>query len=896
MTGGGVATDFCEGKKMLDKTFNHQQIEKIHYQKWEASGAFACHPESPQDGYCIMIPPPNVTGVLHVGHAFTMTLQDVLIRYHRMRGYDTLYQPGTDHAGIATQAVVEKQLEEHGTTRRKLGREKFLEKVWEWKNHSGGVITSQLRRLGTTFDWSRERFTMDEGLNQAVRKVFVQLYREGLIYKDNRLVNWDCKLQSAISDLEVEQKETKGSMWYIRYPIEGESERFITVATTRPETMLGDTAVAVHPEDERYKDLIGKFAVLPVVGRLLKIVGDEYIDPEVGTGAMKVTPAHDFNDFEVGRRHHLEMINILDTSACLNENAPSEYRGMDRFDARKKILKELEELDLVVKVEPITHMVPYSGRSGVVVEPYLTEQWYCNAKVLAQPAIEAVQTGKTVLVPKQWDNTFFEWMNNIQPWCISRQLWWGHQIPAWYDEDGKIYVAETEEEAQEQAGAGVKLRRDEDVLDTWFSAALWPFSTLGWPEKTPELAKYYPGDVLVTGFDILFFWVCRMMMMGIHFMGDVPFHTVYLHALVRDAKGQKMSKSRGNVIDPLDMIEKYGTDALRFTMTAMAAQGRDIRLSDERIEGYRNFATKLWNAARYCDMNGCHPRADFNPEAVTHTVNRWIIGAVAEAKDGIEKNFEEYRFNDASSVIYQFVWGTFCDWYLEFTKPLLGEQNSDDHLKQETRDTIGWVLDQVLHLLNPFMPYITEELYESIAVRPKDELLMARRWPNYPAALKNAAAAEEIGWLIRMISEIRSVRTDMNVPPGAMIQLLVKDASEATYTRLNTHDEVLRRMARLSEVDMTEVAPKGAIQAVLDEAILILPIAEIIDLDKERARLKKEIEKLNQNISKIMQKLENKEFVANAPEEIIAEQKSRKAENEAVLRKLSHALEQLEAA
>ncbi len=882
---------------MLDKIFDHKQIEANHYQKWEESGLFECQPKTETSPFCIMMPPPNVTGTLHMGHAFTNTLQDLMIRYSRMRGKDALWMPGTDHAGIATQMVVERKLEAEGQpSRREMGREAFLQKVWEWKDYSGGTITSQLRRLGATPDWSRERFTMDEGLSHAVRKVFVQLYKEGLIYKDKRLVNWDPKLLTAISDLEVVQREVKGHMYYIRYPIEGQTERFITIATTRPETMLGDTAIVVNPEDERYKDLIGKFAVLPLVGRLIKIIADDYVDMELGTGAMKVTPAHDFNDFEIGRRHGLEMINILDIHAHINDNAPSEYRGMDRYDARKQILKELEAQDLLEKIDNITHMVPYGDRSDLVIEPFLTEQWYCDAKTLAQPAIKAVEDGKTVFVPKNWENTYFEWMRNIQPWCISRQLWWGHQIPAWYDEDGKVYVAESEEEAQKEAGAGAKLRRDDDVLDTWFSSALWPFSTLGWPEKTPELAKYYPGDVLFTGFDIIFFWVARMMMMGIHFMGDVPFRTVYMHALVRDAKGQKMSKSKGNVIDPLEIIEKYGTDALRFCLTAMAAQGRDIRLSDERIEGYRNFATKIWNATRYCEMNGCNPNADFKPEMAKHTINRWIIGQVMDVQKAMDKNMEEYRFNDVAGAIYQFVWGTFCDWYLEFTKPLLGEQNTDDSLKQETRDTTGWVLDQILTLLNPIMPYITEELYESIAVRPKDELLMGKAWPTYAPSLYDTGAQTEIDWLIRMVTEIRSVRSDMNVPASAKIRMMVKDAGAATSARLGTYDEIIRRMARIESIEMTKDAPKGSIQTILDEATIVLPIAEIIDLDKERDRLKKEIDKLSANISRIDLKLSDEKFVSNAPAEIIAEQKARREESETALKKLSLALKQLEAA
>lgn len=885
---------------MLDKVFDHTQIEKHHYQKWEDSGLFSADPNSGAEGYCIMMPPPNVTGTLHMGHAFTMTLQDVLVRHNRMRGRDTLWMPGTDHAGIATQMVVERKLAAEGAnmSRRDMGREAFLEKVWEWKEYSGGTITSQLRRLGATPDWSRERFTMDEGLSKAVVKVFVDLYKEGLIYKDKRLVNWDPKLQTAVSDLEVEHREIKGKMYHVKYPLEDGSGS-ISIATTRPETILADGAIAVHPDDEKYTHLVGKFAVVPVCNRIIPIVADAYVKSEFGSGAVKITAAHDFNDFEVYKRHKdkgIPLINLMTPDGLMNENCPKEYQGLDRFDARKKIIGDLEELEYLEKVVDHVHQVPYGDRSGVPIEPYLTDQWYCNAKVLAQPALEAVRSGKTEFVPKNWENTFFDWLENIQPWCISRQLWWGHQIPAWYDEDGKVYVAESEEAARKQAGADAKLRRDEDVLDTWFSSALWPFSTLGWPNKTPELDRYYPGDVLVTGFDIIFFWVARMMMMGIHFMGEVPFRKVYIHALVRDAKGQKMSKSKGNVIDPLEIIEKYGADALRFCMTAMAAQGRDVKLSEERIEGYRNFATKIWNATRYCEMNGCNPNPDFKPEMAEATVNKWIIGAVMDAQKAIDKNLEEYRFNDAASSIYQFVWGTFCDWYLEFTKPMLGEQNTNDALKQETRDTIGWVLDQILTLLNPFMPFITEELYESIAVRPSGSLLMGQQWPSYAAGLYDTASLQEIDWLIRTITEIRSVRSDMNVPVAAKVKMLVKDASPVTQARMKTYFEILARMARIESIEMTSAVPKGSIQTVVDEFTIILPIAEIIDLDKERDRLRKEIEKLSANIERINLKLSDEKFVSNAPADIIAEQKSRREDAQSTLQKLSVALKQLEAA
>lgn len=767
------------------------------------------------------------------------------------------------------------------------------------EKESGGTIVNQLRRLGATPDWERERFTMDDGLSKAVRKVFVQLYKEGLIYRDKRLVNWDPKLHTSISDLEVEQKEQKGHMWHIRYQLEDEEERFITVATTRPETMFGDTAIAVHPDDDRYKDLVGKFAVLPIAGRPIPIVADEYSDPEKGSGAVKITPAHDFNDFEVGRRHDLPMINIFDVDAHMNENAPEAYRGLDRFEARKKVLQELEELDLIVEVESIKHTMPYGDRSGVVIEPFLTDQWYVDAKTMAQPAIEAVRTGKTEFVPKQWENTYYHWMENVQPWCISRQLWWGHRIPAWYGPEGAVFVAENEEDAQAQAnekfGEKVRIERDPDVLDTWFSSALWPFSTLGWPEETPALEKYYPGDVLITGFDIIFFWVARMMMMGLHFMGDVPFKKVYMHALVRDLKGQKMSKSKGNIIDPLDLIDQYGADALRFTLTAMAAQGRDIKLSEDRVGGYRNFATKLWNASRYCEMNECRPDPSFDPASVQHMLNKWVIGAVAGTAETIEKALAEYRFNDAAAAIYQFSWGTFCDWYLEFTKPIL--QENGHPFADETRKTTAWVLDQILLLLNPFMPYITEYLYEELAERTEDKLLMEKSWPSYGDNLKYTEAMEEIGWLMRIVSEIRSVRADMNVPAGAKIELLVKDAGEKTQGRLSTYDEVIRRMARLENVGVCpNKTPKGSLQIVLDEATLVLPIADIINLDQERERLQKQIAKLEAEIKKIEQKLKNKNFIANAPEEIVDEQKSRKSDAQNTMKKISQALKQLDAA
>jgi valyl-tRNA synthetase len=880
---------------MLDKTYSPTAVESEHYVRWEKSGAFAAHPDSNQRPYTIMMPPPNVTGSLHMGHALTFTLQDALIRYHRMRGEDALWQPGTDHAGIATQMVVERNLAAEGKTRHDLGRDRFIDKVWEWKAESGGTITRQLRRLGASADWPRERFTMDEGLNRAVRRVFVELYRQGLLYRDKRLVNWDPKLHTAISDLEVEAREVKGSIWHIRYPIDGEGGHSIVVATTRPETMLGDTAVAVHPEDPRFAHLIGRQVALPLVGRLIPIVGDEHADPETGTGAVKITPAHDFNDFEVGRRHDLPMINVLDRDARINDNAPEVYRGLDRYEARKRIVADLEALGLLVAVEPHSYTLPHGDRSGVVIEPWLTDQWYCDAKTLAQPAIRAVEEGRTQFVPRQWENTFFEWMRNIQPWCVSRQIWWGHQIPAWYGPDGKVFVAESEEEAAAEAathyGRATVLTRDQDVLDTWFSSALWPFSTLGWPDKTPELARYYPGDVLVTGFDIIFFWVARMMMMGLHFMGDVPFRTVYIHALVRDERGQKMSKSKGNVIDPLDVIGSYGTDALRFTLAAMAAQGRDIKLAVGRVEGYRNFATKLWNAARYCQMNEVRPVDGYRPEDARLTVNRWIIGALAEAGRRVTEAFEGYRFNEAANALYQFAWNSFCDWYLEFTKPILN--GTDEAAKAETRATTAWVLDQVLHLLHPLMPFITEELWDKLGDN-RPGALIGQPWPELAGRYADAEASAEMDWVVRLISTIRTIRSEMNVPPSAQIPLILKDASAAALQRAETHRDLILRLARLSSLDAGGGAPvSGAAQAVLDEAVVVLPLADFIDLEKERARLQKDAAKLEGEIAKIDAKLANPQFVDRAPVEVIEEQRERRADAEAARAKLTEALARL---
>lgn len=884
---------------MLDKTYDPDAVEARIYRQWEEGGAFACG----QGGdnakpYTIVIPPPNVTGSLHMGHALNNTLQDICIRLQRMRGDDALWQPGTDHAGIATQMVVERQLGEQGVHRRDLGRETFVEKVWEWKEESGGTITNQLRRLGSSCDWSRERFTMDEGLSRAVLKVFVDLYKQGLIYKDLRLVNWDPKLKTAISDLEVEQRETQGHLWHFRYPVEGEDGRFITVATTRPETMLGDTAVAVHPGDERYADLVGKHAILPLVGRRIAIVADDYADPEQGSGAVKITPAHDFNDFEVGRRHDLEMISIFDDDAHINDNAPEAYRGLERFAAREKVIADMEAAGLLEAVEPHVHQVPHGDRGGVPIEPYLTEQWYVDAATLAKPAIEAVESGKTVFVPQMWEKTYYEWMRNIQPWCISRQLWWGHRIPAWYGPDDTVFVEQTEEEALAAAeahyGKPVDLRRDEDVLDTWFSSALWPFSTLGWPDQTPELERYYPTSLLVTGFDIIFFWVARMMMMGLHFMGEVPFGTVYIHALVRDEKGQKMSKSKGNVIDPLALIDRYGADALRFTLTSQAAQGRDVKLSEQRVEGNRNFATKLWNAARFCEMNECRPVAGFDPASPNAVVNRWIVARTQQAAAAISQALDDYRFNDAAQAAYQFVWGTFCDWYLELIKPVL--QGDDAAARQETRDTAAWTLDTILHLLHPIMPFVTEELWREIdSARPTT--LVQSRWPDLPAELADEAALAEIDWVIRLIGQVRSVRAELNIPAAAKLPMGLLQADPENARRLAAHREVIVRLARLSEADILEAAPdRGAVQAVLDEATLVLPVADVIDIAAEIERLGREIDKVEQNIGRMAAKLGNQGFVAKAPAHVVEGQRELKAEAERTRDRLKDALTRLQAA
>jgi valyl-tRNA synthetase len=911
---------------MIEKNYQPADIESRMSQLWDDAGAFRAGRTEVRDAkpYTIVIPPPNVTGSLHMGHALNNTLQDILCRFERMRGRDVLWQPGTDHAGIATQMVVERQLmERQEPNRRAMGREKFLERVWTWKAESGGTIVNQLKRLGASCDWSRERFTMDEGLSRAVLKVFVELYRAGLIYKDKRLVNWDPELLTAISDLEVEQREVKGHMWHFRYPLVDDPSQFLCIATTRPETMLGDGAVAVHPDDERYKHLVGKLVRLPLAERLIPVIADEYPDPEKGSGAVKITAAHDFNDFDVWQRHRHKdyftkqlnggLINLFTPEAALNENCPEQYRGLDRYAARKRIVEDLEAMGLVDKIEPHVHMVPHGDRSNVVIEPYLTEQWYADAKTLAEPAITAVRNGSTRFVPQNWEKTYYEWMENIQPWCISRQLWWGHQIPAWYGPDGKVFVAETEEEAvgmalgyyveqevitpdqgREMALDADKragfITRDVDVLDTWFSSGLWPFSTLGWPDETPEVQRYYPTNTLVTGFDIIFFWVARMMMMGLHFMKEVPFKDIYIHALVRDEKGAKMSKSKGNVIDPLDLIDKFGADALRFTLAAMAAQGRDIKLSTQRVEGYRNFATKLWNASRFAEMNGCALPAGFDPKSAKETLNRWIAHETARTSREVTEAIDGYRFNEAANAVYRFVWNIYCDWYLELAKPVFA--GPDGAAKDETRAMVAWARDEILKLLHPFMPFITEELWAVTTAEKRAQLLTLAQWPTLEG-LDDAAAEAEIGWVVDLVTAVRSLRSEMNIAPATLVPLVLVGASADTEARAQRWTDVVKRLARLSEISFAPAMPQGAVQLLVRGEVAALPLKGVIDFAAEKTRLEKEVAKADADIKRVDAKLGNANFIANAPEEVVEEQRERREEAEARRAKVIEALERL---
>lgn len=862
---------------MLEKTFDPRLIEDEIYTAWEASGAFSCDPSSPKKPYTIMMPPPNVTGSLHVGHALTYTIQDILIRFKRMQGFDVLWQPGTDHAGIATQFVVERQLAEKGMARQDLGREAFIEKVWEWKKESGDMIVRQQRRLGISPDWARQRFTLDEGLSQAVLKVFVALYKEGLIYKDKRLVNWDPKMQTAVSDLEVVSRETKGHLWYIHYPLVGQEGESLIVATTRPETLLGDVAVAVHPEDERYKSLIGKHVHLPLTDRTIPVVGDAYCDPEKGSGVVKITPAHDFNDFEVGRGHNLPLINILDKSAYMNEAVPLVYQGLSVEKARSQVLADLEAAGLVEKTEPVIHAVPYGEKSGVQIQPWLTDQWFVDAKTLAIPAIKAVEEGRTRFFPEHSAATYFEWLRTIQPWCISRQIWWGHQVPAWYGPDGHVFVEETEEQARLEAvsyyGEAVKLTRDTDVLDTWFSSALWPFSTLGWPQPTVELARYYPTDVLDTGFDIIFFWVARMMMMGLHFTKEVPFRTVYIHGMIRDEKGAKMSKTKGNVIDPLTYMDKFGTDALRYTLSALAVPGRDLKLGESRIESGRNFMTKIWNAARFLQMNACAYDAGFDPKTCQHTVNRWVVGHITQLTSQVTDALGSYRFDEAVNCIYQFVWGTYCDYYLEFLKPIF----KDDALAPEARQTAAWAFIQILKIAHPFIPFITEVLWKEFTHATRG-LLINQPWPDPHAGLIDTADAKEIDWIVHVIDGIRSRRAEFNVPPGSPLPMLVYEATPEIQTRINRHEAILTRLGRIGSIHVfSEKAPmiKGAAQFIAEYASIVLPLGETIDVAAEMKRFQQEVAKLDVEIESCQKRLSNADFMEKAKPEIIEEMQGR---------------------
>ena len=907
----------------MDKTFDPAAVERRISALWEERRAFAAGRPDRAGAipFTIVIPPPNVTGVLHMGHALNNTLQDILCRFERMRGRDVLWQPGTDHAGIATQMVVERQLaERQEPSRRAMGRDKFLKRVWAWKAESGGTIVNQLKRLGASCDWSRERFTMDEGLSRAVRKVFVTLHKQGLIYRDKRLVNWDPKLLTAVSDIEVLQVETKGHLWHFRYPVVDASGHptgeTIVVATTRPETMLGDTGVAVHPEDERYTTLVGRHVRLPLVGRLIPIVADTYSDPEKGTGAVKITPAHDFNDFEVGRRQSLGLINIFDAEArlALQGNEPFladiaddrearstalHLHGLSREEARKRIVEMMEDAGLLEKVEPHPHAVPHGDRSNAVIEPWLTDQWYVDAHTMAQPALAAVRDGRMRFVPKQYEKTYFDWLENIQPWCISRQLWWGHQIPAWYGPDDTIFVEETAEAAQAAAGnhygRKVELVRDEDVLDTWFSSALWPFSTLGWPDDLADVQRYYPTSVLVTGFDIIFYWVARMMMMGLHLTGEVPFRDVYMHALVRDEKGAKMSKSKGNVLDPLGMIDQYGADALRFTLAAMAAQGRDIKLAPQRVEGYRSFATKIWNAARFAEMNGCIRIAGYDPRKAEVALDRWILGELAKAQAEVTAALEAYRFNDAANAAYRFVWNTFCDWHLELAKPLL-QTEGESPAKAEAQATIAFLIDEIAKLLHPFMPFLTEELWAIKGAEgpPRESVLALAPWSDL-SGLRDETAEDEIGWVVDLIGDIRSVRAETGVPAGAQIPLVLVAADAAIQARTVVWSDTIQRLARLSSIGSAGEAPEQSVQLPVRGSIAALPLAGIIDFAAEIARLTKEIAKLHDEAGKIRTKLDNSDFVARAKPEVVDEQRDRLADAQARRLKLETALSRLAA-
>ncbi len=914
----------------MDKSYQPEKIEQRVYERWEENNWFA--PTGDGAPYCIMIPPPNVTGTLHMGHGFGDTIQDTLIRYHRMKGNRTLWQPGMDHAGIATQMVVERLLNAEGKSKHDLGREDFVERVWQWKEESGGKIAKQTRRLGASVDWSRDRFTMDEGCSDAVRKVFVDLYDEGLIYRGKRLVNWDPVLHTALSDLEVLSEDESGSLWHFNYPL-ASGDGHMTVATTRPETMLGDSAVAVHPEDERYKDLVGQEIILPIVGRRIPIVADDYVDPEFGTGCVKITPAHDFNDYELGKRHDLPMYNVLTDDAAMNDEVPESYRGLDRFDARKKIVAEFEELGLLEKIEDYTVKIPRGDRSGAVVEPYLTDQWYVKIEPLAKPAIEAVETGKIRFVPENWSKTYFEWMYNIQDWCISRQLWWGHRIPAWYDEDGNVYVGGSEDDVRRKHDLGDKtLRQDDDVLDTWFSSALWPFSTLGWPEKTRTLEEFYPGNVLVTGFDIIFFWVARMIMFGIKFMGDIPFHEVYIHGLIRDGEGQKMSKSKGNVLDPLDLIDgieleslvekrtagmmqshlapkiekatrkqfpdgidQFGADALRLTFAALATTGRDVRFDMGRIEGYKNFCNKLWNAANFVLMN----TEDLDDgETELSSADRWIVARLDQTTRDMQQHFSNYRLDLAVQAIYEFTWHEFCDWYLELSKPVLQSDASSDEMKRGTRRTLIDTLESILRLLHPLMPFVTEEIWQTVAPRAgiDGETIMLRPYPEPNEDARNDAAIADIAWVQQFILGIRQIRGEMDISPGKPLPVVLQGASGEDTARAESQAALLERVGRVESVTVLGDGeePPAAATALLGDMQILVPMKGLIDVEAERARLLKQRDKVEAELNKANGKLANEKFVNNAPAAVVTQEKERVAEFERTIAQLDEQLAKLD--
>ena len=922
----------------METTYAPHSIEQKWYETWENKGYFSPREKDSGDSYCIMIPPPNVTGTLHMGHAFQDTIMDTLIRYHRMKGDNTLWQAGTDHAGIATQMVVERQLAAQDQTRHDLGRDEFINRVWQWKEQSGGTITKQLRRLGGSLDWAHERFTMDEGLSAAVHRVFVQLYDEGLIYRGKRLVNWDPVLHTAVSDLEVVSEEETGHLWHMRYPLTDGSGHMV-VATTRPETMLGDTAVAVHPEDERYKSLVGQTITLPLVGREIPIIADDYVDPEFGTGCVKITPAHDFNDYEMGKRHNLPMINVLTIDACINDEAPEKYRGFDRYEARDMIVHDLRELDLLEKIDDHKLMVPRGDRSGAVIEPYLTDQWYVKVEPLAKPARDAVANGDIKFVPENWNKTYFEWMNNIQDWCISRQIWWGHRIPAWYDEEGNVYVADDEDAAREKynLAAELPLKQDDDVLDTWFSSALWPFSTLGWPENTERLKQFYPTSVLVTGFDIIFFWVARMIMMGLKFMDDVPFKEIYIHGLVRDSEGQKMSKSKGNVLDPIDIIDgidlealvekrttglmqpgmakkiekvtrkqfpdgipAFGTDALRFTFAALATTGRDVVLAPERIAGYRNFCNKIWNATRYVLMNTEeHDTGIGSTDVELSLADRWIVSKLQQTKQLVDQHINTYRFDLATQELYSFIWEDYCDWYLELSKPVLLKDHFSDAAKRGTRQTLVRVLETILRLTHPIMPFITEELWQRVAplTGVEGETIMSQAYPVTDENLIDQSAEEELEWVKTFVMGVRRIRSESDIPPGKPLPVILQNASELDKQRYTNNESFIQFLAKIESLNWLgndEIAPESS-TSLVGEMKLLVPLAGLIDKDAELTRLNKEIGKLESNLEKSSAKLTNPKFVDKAPEAVVQKERERVAEMETALNQLKEQLEKISA-